>query len=126
MVSLGKLCEVNENGVSFESPYDQSMMHLRPEDSIQMQNIIGADIMMALDDVVRTTTVGPRMSEANDRTIRWLARCFQAHERSQDQSLFPILQGGVDLDLRRVSLEATVKHDANGYAIGGLAGGEDK
>lgn len=84
MVSLSKLCEVTENGVSFESPYDKTMMHLRPEDSIKMQNIIGPDILMALDDVVRTTTEGPRMSEANDRTIRWLDRCFEAHSREDE------------------------------------------
>lgn len=64
MVSLSKLCEINEEGVQFENPYNQSKMFIRPEDSINIQNAIGSDIMMALDDVVKTTTVGPRMEEA--------------------------------------------------------------
>ncbi len=58
MVSLSKLCEVSEEGVRFQNPYDASMIFLRPEDSIHTQNQIGADIMMALDDVVKTTTEG--------------------------------------------------------------------
>lgn len=61
MVSLSKLCEINEEGVTFQSPYDNSEMKIRPEDSIHVQNAIGSDIMMALDDVVKTTTIGPRM-----------------------------------------------------------------
>ena len=65
MVSLSKLCEISEEGVKFENPYDKSEMFIRPEDSIHIQNRIGSDIMMALDDVVKTTTVGPRMKEAN-------------------------------------------------------------
>lgn len=126
MVSLSSLCEVTEEGVSFESPYDKTMMHLRPEDSIHTQNQIGADIIMALDDVVRTTTVGPRMEEANERTIRWLDRDIAAHAKPESQNLFPIVQGGVDMELRKRSLEALIQKNANGYAIGGLAGGEDK
>lgn len=71
MVSLSKLCIITEEGVEFESPFDKSKMFLRPEDSIHAQNQIGSDIMMALDDVVKTTTVGPRMEEACDRTLRY-------------------------------------------------------
>lgn len=59
-----------KEGVKFESPFDKSIMVLKPEDSMREQNQIGADIMMALDDVVKTTTVGPRVAEACDRTIR--------------------------------------------------------
>lgn len=71
MVSLSKLCEITEEGVEFESPFDKSKMFLRPEDSMHVQNQIGADIMMALDDVVKTTTQGARMEEACDRTLRY-------------------------------------------------------
>jgi tRNA-guanine family transglycosylase len=71
MVSLAKLCEVSENGVEFENPDDGKRMFMRPEDSIGIQQQIGADIMMALDDVVKTTTEGERMGEACDRTLRW-------------------------------------------------------
>ncbi|CAD8107370.1 unnamed protein product [Paramecium sonneborni] len=126
MVSLSQLSEVNEDGVTFESPYDKTIMHLRPEDSIHTQNQIGADIIMALDDVVRTTTVGPRMQEASERTTRWLDRDIAAHKRKEDQNLFPIVQGGIDPKLREQSLDDLIQREANGYAIGGLAGGEDK
>ncbi|CAD8178805.1 unnamed protein product [Paramecium octaurelia] len=126
MVSLSQLSEVTEEGVTFESPYDNSTMHLRPEDSIHTQNQIGADIIMALDDVVRTTTVGPRMQEASERTTRWLDRDIEAHKRKHDQNLFPIVQGGIDPKLREQSLNDLIQREANGYAIGGLAGGEDK
>lgn len=74
MVSLSKLCEITEEGVTFQNPYDQSTMKIRPEDSIHIQNKIGSDIMMALDDVVKTTTQGPRMEEAMERTLRWIDR----------------------------------------------------
>lgn len=66
-------------------------MKLRPEDSIHTQNQIGADIVMALDDVVKTTTVGERMKEACERTIRWIDRNEEAHERKEVQNLFPIV-----------------------------------
>lgn len=126
MVSLSKLCEVTEEGVEFQHPNDKTMMFLRPEDSIHTQNQIGADIIMQLDDVVKTTTVGPRMKEACERTIRWIDRNIQAHARKSEQNLYPIVQGGLDFELRKMCLEALIDKDANGYAIGGLAGGEEK
>lgn len=79
MVSLAKLCEVDENGVTFEHPNTKETMVMRPEDSMKNQNEIQSDIMMALDDVVASTTGPERMQEANDRTIRWIDRCFDAH-----------------------------------------------
>lgn len=79
MVSLSKLCEITEEGVRFQSPYDNSEIFIRPEDSIHFQNNIGSDIMMALDDVVKTTTVGIRMAEAMERTVRWIDRNIQAN-----------------------------------------------
>ena len=126
MVSLSKLCTVDEGGVSFEHPNTKQMLYLRPEDSIAAQNNIGSDIMMALDDVVQTTTQGPRMEEACDRTIRWIDRNFEAHKKPEQQNLFPIIQGGLDKDMRIKCIEALVSKDANGYAIGGLSGGEEK
>ena len=96
MVSLSKLCEINEEGVQFESPYDKSIMKIRPEDSIHIQNKIGSDIMMALDDVVKTTTQGPRMEEAMERTLRWIDRNLSANQNPHSQNLFPIVQGGID------------------------------
>ena len=64
--------------------------------------------------------------EAMWRSIRWLDRCFAAHSRPSEQNLFPIIQGGLDLRLRKICVEEMVKRDANGYAIGGLSGGESK
>jgi len=126
MVSLLKLAKITESGVQFESPHDGSLMMLSPEESMKVQNAIGADIMMALDDVVPSTTEGPRVEEAMERTIRWIDRCIDAHKRPKEQNLFGIVQGGLDLELRKKCLEALVERDLPGYAIGGLSGGEDK
>jgi len=126
MVSLVKLSKVTEEGVMFESPRDGSEMLLTPERSIELQQAIGADIMMQLDDVVATLTVGPRVAEAMERSVRWLDRCIKAHTRPEEQNLFAIIQGGTDLALRSRCIEAMVARNLPGYAIGGLSGGEDK
>ncbi|KAL4219385.1 Queuine tRNA-ribosyltransferase catalytic subunit 1 [Mactra antiquata] len=126
MVSLLKLAEITEEGVKFESPYDGSEMMLTPEKSIEIQNAIGADIIMQLDDVVHSTTTGPRVEEAMYRTIRWLDRCLKAHKRPHDQNIFPIVQGGLDAELRKKCAQELTKRDVAGFAIGGLSGGEEK
>lgn len=126
MVSLFHLSKVSEDGVEFQSPVDGTTMLLTPEKSIQLQNQIGSDIMMALDDVIASTTTGERVEEATYRTIRWIDRCISAHSRPKDQNLFAIVQGGLDPKLRKMCLTELVKRDLPGYAIGGLAGGEDK
>lgn len=69
MVSLLELSEIDEHGVNFKSPYDGSQCMLTPEHSMEIQNTIGADIMMQLDDVVKTTTTGPRVEEAMHRLV---------------------------------------------------------
>ena len=101
-------------------------MILTPEYSMHIQNQIGADIMMALDDVVSSTTTGPRVEEAMHRTIRWIDRCIKAHKRVGEQHLFGIVQGGLDDKLRDKCIEELIKRDLPGYAIGGLSGGESK
>lgn len=126
MVSLLQLAEINEQGVNFRSPFDGSECLLTPEHSIEIQNTIGADIMMQLDDVVKTTTTGPRVEEAMQRTIRWLDRCIAADERVNDQSIFPIVQGGLNADLRRQCADGLLKRNVRGFAVGGLSGGESK
>ena len=127
MVSLAKLLSLTEEGVEFESPVDQSKMLLTPELSMKIQNSIGADIMMVLDDVVSSVCEDrDRMKEATERTIRWLDRCIAAHKRPTEQNLFAIVQGGLDPDLREWSLTETIKRDTPGFAIGGLSGGESK
>ncbi|KAK2956720.1 putative Queuine tRNA-ribosyltransferase catalytic subunit 1 [Blattamonas nauphoetae] len=128
MVSLLDLSTVTEEGVTFKSPVNGEMTLLTPEESISIQNRLGADIIMALDDVIPSVTTGPRVLEAQERTIRWLDRCYAAHSRPHDQNLFAIVQGGLDLDLRRKCVDAFLQRDDHipGYAIGGLSGGEEK
>ncbi|KAJ1649240.1 Queuine tRNA-ribosyltransferase catalytic subunit 1 [Dispira simplex] len=126
MVSLLKLAQITEEGVEFQSPHDGTRMLLTPEKSIDLQNSIGADIIMQLDDVVSSLTTGPRVEEAMERSVRWLDRCIGAHKYPERQNLFPIIQGGLDSDLRRKCLEKMIARDAPGYAIGGLSGGEEK
>jgi len=141
MVSLLKLAEITEEGVTFENPFlqqedkdvnDRERMLLRPEDSITHQNNIGSDIMMALDDVVSSVTDNDERFEiATYRTLRWLDRCFAAHSKPKEQNLFAIVQGGLDTKvggLREKCLAGFQARDKQipGYAIGGLAGGESK
>lgn len=90
-----------QEGVQFQSPHDNSMMLLTPEHSIQIQNTIGADIIMQLDDVVHVKMTGPRVEEAMWRSVRWLDRCVNAHKRPESQNLFGIIQGGLQEELRR-------------------------
>jgi queuine tRNA-ribosyltransferase len=137
MVSLLKLAEITEEGVTFENPFDtthgvKERMLLRPEDSITHQNNIGSDIIMALDDVVSSVTDNhERFEIATYRTLRWLDRCVAAHKRPEEQNLFAIVQGGLDTavgGLREKCLAGFRERDQKipGYAIGGLAGGESK
>jgi len=126
MVSLLELAEITEQGVKFRSPYDGSECMLTPEHSMEIQNAIGADIMMQLDDVVHSSTTGARVEEAMHRTTRWLDRCIAAHGRPHEQNLFPIVQGGLDAELRRQSARQLTQREVPGFAIGGLSGGEEK
>lgn len=157
MVSLVKLSRVTEDGVSFENPFtkkrhevdfddnivgginnpkEKDMLLLRPEDSIRHQNNIGANIIMALDDVVSSVEENEeRFRVATHRTLRWYDRCVKAHAKPVTQNLFPIVQGGLDTKLGglREQCLAGFRHRAQqwkyaipGYAIGGLAGGESK
>ena len=100
---------------------------LTPEHSISLQNSIGSDIIMQLDDVIATTSPDlARMEEAMRRSVRWLDRCMAAHKKPETQNLFCIIQGGLDLGLRRACCEQMVRRDTPGIAIGGLSGGEEK
>lgn len=129
MVSLLALADITEEGVTFQSPLDGERMLLTPEESIGIQNRIGADIIMALDDVVPADQINPaRFKEATHRTLRWIDRCIAAHSRPEEQNLFAIVQGGLDPELRRICLDGLLERGDKlpGYAIGGLAGGESK
>ena len=100
---------------------------LTPEHSISLQNSIGSDIIMQLDDVIATTSPDhARIHEATHRSIRWLDRCIAAHANPSTQNLFCIIQGGLDLALRRECTAAMLARNTPGIAIGGLSGGEAK
>lgn len=100
---------------------------LTPEHSMSLQNSIGSDIIMQLDDVIATTSPDHvRINEAMERSVRWLDRCIVAHRYPEKQNLFCIVQGGLDLELRKQCCEEMVARDTPGIAIGGLSGGEAK
>ena len=147
--SMADINAVDEDGVSFKSIVDGSMIRMTPEVAMRVQNDLGPDIMMAFDDcppsvdpgagpvnqtrlrlaAVRDAAGGPydhdaRLALANERTVRWLERCKAAHARADDQALFGIVQGGTDPDRRDWSLERICNIDLPGYAIGGVAVGE--
>ncbi|KAJ5895381.1 Queuine tRNA-ribosyltransferase [Penicillium taxi] len=127
MVSLLELATVTEEGVRFLSHHDGSPMLLTPEHSISLQNSIGSDIIMQLDDVIATTSPDQaRIKEAMERSVRWLDRCIDAHKYPERQNLFCIIQGGLDLELRKECCAQMAARDTPGIAIGGLSGGEDK
>ena len=93
---------------------------------MEIQNAIGSDIMMQLDDVVPATVGEERVKEAMYRSVRWLDRCIKAHKFPEKQNLFAIIQGGTDPEMRKICCEEMIKRNTPGYAIGGMAGGEDK
>ncbi|KAF8326671.1 tRNA-guanine transglycosylase [Cantharellus anzutake] len=131
MVSLSSFSKVTEEGVLFASPFTGEPTMLTPEESIRIQHSVGADIIMQLDDVVSSLTVGPRVEEAMLRSIRWLDRCIAYHtatDSPKTQNLFAIVQGGLDHDLRDRCLDEMIRRKDNisGYAVGGLSGGEEK
>ncbi|KAF9029027.1 tRNA-guanine transglycosylase [Hymenopellis radicata] len=131
LVSLSKFTTITEEGALFQSPFTGEPTMLTPEESISIQHSIGADIIMQLDDVVSSLTIGPRVAEAMERSVRWLDRCIAHHEKSgkkSTQNLFAIVQGGLDPTLRDQCLDAMIQRQDGvaGYAIGGLSGGEEK
>ena len=123
--SLAGLRQVNDEGVSFRSHIDGSRHFITPELAIEIQQSLGADTIMVLDECPPSDADFNRVRRAMNRTHLWAARCRQAHRRS-DQALFAIVQGGVSLELRRKSAEYLTSLDFPGYAIGGLSLGEPK
>lgn len=132
VTSLGDRCKVDEQGVAFASPRDGARRLLTPERAVAIQEALGADIAMALDECRPAAWLGSdpsdgavrRRTEASlARTLRWAARCQAARTRP-DQLLFGIVQGGVFPDLRRASAEGTAALGFDGYAHGGLGLGE--
>ena len=122
--SLAQIRKIDEDGVTFKSHIDGSMKRLSPEISMAIQENLGADIIMAFDECSDPTT--PEISRAAmERTHAWLLRCMTAKKRS-DQSLFGIVQGGVDAQLREESAQFVSALGLPGSAIGGLSVGESK
>lgn len=122
--SLAGLTEVSESGAVFRSHVDGKIFNMTPEDSIHIQEMLGSDVAMVLDHVVRLPAERERIEDSTNRTIRWAARCRDAASRLDTQVLFAIVQGGLEEDLRLACLEKLVSMDFYGYAVGGLAVGE--
>ncbi|MDJ0636352.1 MAG: tRNA guanosine(34) transglycosylase Tgt [Xenococcaceae cyanobacterium MO_188.B29] len=123
--SLSELRQISDTGVIFRSPRDGSMINLTPERSIQIQNSLGADVIMAFDECPPADASRKEVEEATERTYRWLERCIQAHQRPHEQALFGIVQGGIHLDLRAEAVRKLTALDLPGYAIGGVSVGEE-
>ena len=122
--SLSELRQIDDKGVIFRSPRDGSIINLTPERSIQIQNSLGADVIMAFDECPPAQANREEVKEATERTYRWLERCIQAHQRPQEQALFGIVQGGIHLDLRAEAVRRLTALNLPGYAIGGVSVGE--
>ena len=121
--SLAKQVKVTEEGAFFRSHLDGSPVEFTPENSMRIQERIGADVAMQMDHVVPLPNDRRIVADAMRRSLRWAARCREAHTRP-DQALFGIVQGGLEADLRRESAEGLVAIGFPGYAIGGLSVGE--
>ncbi len=127
--SLGDLRKLTEEGVIFQSHIDGSYHQFTPENVIDIQRIIGGDIIMAFDECTPGDADYLYAGKSLDLTLRWLDRCFKQFDVTSpkygyDQSLFPIVQGATFTDLRKKAVENVRNHNAEGYAIGGLAVGE--
>jgi queuine tRNA-ribosyltransferase len=122
--SLADLNKITDAGVTFKSHVDGSLVHLDPKRSMEVQNALGADIIMAFDECPPAGAPPEYHAAAVERTLRWAGECVAHHQRPGDQSLFAIVQGGTDLDLRRRCTQHLVEMNFPGYAIGGLAVGE--
>lgn len=123
--SLAKLRKISEEGVDFNSHIDGSLQHFSPESAIDIENALGADIIMAFDVCSEAGTSRQESERVMELTARWLRRCAEHHTRD-DQMLFPIIQGNMFDDLRLRSLEYSKEYAKCGIAIGGLSVGEDK
>lgn len=124
--SLGPLRKITEEGVTFRSHIDGSSWYLSPEKAMEVQNDLGADIIMAFDECAPYPAEWDYVKKSLERTTRWLKRCVEAHGRKDDQALFGIIQGGMYKDLREQSAKEITAIDLPGYAIGGLSVGESK
>jgi queuine tRNA-ribosyltransferase len=125
VMSLAKLRKVSEEGVTFRSHLDGAMFELSPERAIEIQNLLGADIAMQLDECIRLPAPEAEVERAMRLSLRWAERSKRAFAGvPPGRALFGIVQGGVTPKLRAESARALVQIGFHGYAIGGLAVGE--
>lgn len=123
--SLAKLNKIKDDGVYFNSHVDGSLHFITPEKAIEIENNLGADIIMAFDQCSPYGADYNDSKKALERTLKWLDRCYIKHQ-NKEQALFPIVQGNMYKDLRRQSLKETIPYAKYGIAIGGLSVGEPK
>lgn len=121
--SLSGLNKIDDHGVKFASHVDGKKFVLNPEIAIDIQNRLGADIIMSFDQCTHFPCPADELKKAVNRTIRWAEMCKNAHS-NEDQMLFGIVQGGIDEKLRKFCARELVEMDFDGYSIGGLSVGE--
>lgn len=126
VMSLKGLRKITPEGVKFQSHIDGSYHFFTPEKAIDIQNKIGADIIMSFDECPSYPATRKYIEDSLETTLDWARRGKKAHRKNEEQALFGIVQGGVYPDLRQKSAEELMKIDFPGYAIGGLAVGEAK
>jgi queuine tRNA-ribosyltransferase len=121
--SLAVNCRITDQKTVFRSHIDGTKLELSPEKAVAIQENLGSDIAMCLDECPGTNSSPERLREAVRRTILWAERCKVCHQRN-DQALFGIVQGGMNLELRALCSQALVAMDFPGYALGGFSVGE--
>ena len=125
VMSLAELRKLDENGVTFRSHIDGAMIALTPERAIEVQNLLGSDIVMQLDECLKLPATREEIERAMRLSLAWAERCKRAFEgAAPGRALFGIVQGGDDATLRIASARALIDVGFPGYAIGGLAVGE--
>ena len=123
--SLAKFCKVTDEGATFQSHLDGSAHFISPERAIEIQEALGADIIMAFDQCVALPATEDQVRDAARRTLLWARRCLDVHRKSE-QAIFGIVQGGLNSTLRVEAARDLVSLGFDGYAVGGLSVGEDK
>ena len=124
--SLSNLRQIKEEGVYFRHHKSGEKLFLSPERAIEIQNNLGADIIMSFDECIELPSTYDYVKDSVLRTLRWAERGLKAHQNAKHQALFGIVQGGDYEDLRRMCAEELVNMDFPGYSIGGLSVGESK
>lgn len=123
--SLADLRKITDEGARFQSHIDGKEIFLTPEEAIRIQNDLGADIIMTLDECIQYPCEYDYAEIAMQRTCKWVKRCKKAHA-DERQLLFPVIQGGMYNDLRERCANELVGENFSGYAVGGLSVGEDR